>query len=339
MGTSPIARRIVLALKALVSAGLIVFLVASVDWGRLVREHIEPDWPLLALAIAVYVAQFPLSAYKWQRSLVAHRLEFPYPFLLRVLSIGFFLNNFLPTSIGGDAYRVVRTLPSTGSRSRALSAVVLERAVGFAVLLAVGLLAALVLLRGSPPPLIVYFATLVGSGFATLATLAVLVRLGHLTALWERALSSPKMRVLTECAALIARSGRSVAALVFWSIVFQVLAVLAVYALFAGVGRPVDVATCAVVGAISVLVAVLPVSVNGIGVAEGSFVAAAVELGVELHHAVLVALLSRVLIVLLSVACGLVYLWEIRASARGRDTGPSVDDVHRSATSSETDAG
>jgi uncharacterized membrane protein YbhN (UPF0104 family) len=243
-----------------------------------------------------------------------HELEYSFPYLLKVLMIGFFFNNFLPTSIGGDAYRVLRTLPATGSKSRALSAVVLERLVGVAALVFIGFLGAVVIQFRNPSAFVVYFVTLSGLGFAAMGALFVLGRLGHLKALWERLLRIPKLQVLTENAGLIARSRGPLAAVVLWSFVFQVLGVLAVAALFRAVGNPVELAVCAVVGTMSAVAAVLPISINGIGVSEGSFVAAAASLGVNTEDAVVVALMCRALVIPLSVGCGLAYLWDVRHS-------------------------
>jgi PAS domain S-box-containing protein len=91
-----------------------------------------------------------VSAWKWSWALRMHNLRYPYPFLLRTLCIGFFFNGFLPTAVGGDAYRVLRTLPHDGYRSRALSAVVVERAMGFLALIVLGGIGALRLAQQYP---------------------------------------------------------------------------------------------------------------------------------------------------------------------------------------------
>lgn len=314
---SPAARKAIVAIKAIVSIGLIGFLLGSMNWTKLFDHLDAMNWPLLGFAFAIFASQFPISAYKWQRSLRVHELEYPFWFLLRVLSIGFFFNNFLPSSIGGDVYRALRTLPVSGAKSRALSAVVLERVIGFGALVIVGFLGAVLILLRIPSTLVVYFVTLVGSGLAAVGTLVVLARFGHLKGLWEWLARTPKLRVLAESAGLIARSRRPLVELVLWSFVFQALAVIAVATLFSAVGFPVDLAISAVVGTMSAVAAVLPISINGIGVSEGSFVAAAVSLGVGLEPAVVVALMTRALVVPLSVGCGLVYLWEVRSSGGG----------------------
>jgi uncharacterized membrane protein YbhN (UPF0104 family) len=196
---------------------------------------------------------------------------------------------------------------------------------GVAALLIVGFAGALVVVYHEPSPLVVTFVTVMGWGFASLAVFLAVARLGYLKGLTDRLTRAPKLRVLTESAGLIARARRPLFELVLWSFLFQALAVVGVAAIFTAIGLPVDLSICAVAGAISALVAVLPISINGIGVSEGSFVAVAVSLGVNLEYAVVVALMMRALVVPLSVGCGLVYLWEIRSSGKPSDGTLPID--------------
>jgi glycosyltransferase 2 family protein len=316
---SPTARRLVFAAKMLISIGAFAFVLGSVDWTALVSHWSRPSWLLVSFTFAIFAVQFPISAYKWRQSLRAHRLEYPFLFLLRVLSIGFFFNNFLPTSIGGDAYRVLRTVPADGSKSRALSAIVLERVVGFSALLSLGFLGSLAITFRTHSALADSFVRLTGLGVLAAGVAYLLMRFGHSSRPWEWAARQPKLRALMESGRLIAHSRRPMVALVFWSLVFQSLAVLAIFSLFDAVGEPIDFASCAVIGTMSALVAVLPISINGIGISESSFVAVAVALGATTEHSAAVAILIRVLVAPLSLGCGLIYMAELHL--------PSVEDL------------
>ncbi len=125
-------------------------LLARMDWAT-VLAHLHD-----AAASGRCAGDLPVRrATRAQRMEVAvalriHELQFGYGFLSRVLVIAFFLNNFLPTSIGGDAYRVYRTLPPSPPRSSAVSAVLLERVVGLSALLALGFVGALTLYSSNP---------------------------------------------------------------------------------------------------------------------------------------------------------------------------------------------
>jgi uncharacterized membrane protein YbhN (UPF0104 family) len=92
------------------------------------------------------------------------------------------------------------------------------------------------------------------------------------------------------------------------SLAFQATSIGIVYWLFTCIGHPIDASACALMAAAAGVAAVLPISINGIGVMEGSLVGMAVALGVEYESAVLVAVLRRLMMVALSVLCGAVFL-------------------------------
>jgi uncharacterized membrane protein YbhN (UPF0104 family) len=96
------------------------------------------------------------------------------------------------------------------------------------------------------------------------------------------------------------------------SILFQSIAIGIIYVLFQGVHANVTPAECALIGSIAGAATILPISINGIGVVEGALVGAAVALGVQYEDALVVAVLSRLLVVPLSLICGLIYLVEPR---------------------------
>lgn len=131
------------SIRYIVAGLLIAILLYRVDWSDATRQISLVSIPMLASAFAAMGIGLVISAWKWGWALRLHDLRYPYLFLLRTLCIGFFLNNFLPTAVGGDAYRVVRTLPRDAYRSRALSAVIIERAMGFMALIALGAVGAL----------------------------------------------------------------------------------------------------------------------------------------------------------------------------------------------------
>ena len=301
------------AIKLTISVLLIGLLLWGIDWQKLRAGLSEAKVQWLGVAFACFTVQFPLSAWKWQKSLAIHDLEHGFGYLLRVLSIGFFFNNFLPTSIGGDGYRVYKTMPRGELKSRALSSVLFERIVGFAVLILVGLAAGVwLLIEGAREQVIVWFVILAGSG--TICGVALLIALwaGALRPIGERLARVEKLRIVSRNLGHIYRSPRRVAEVFGISVIFQLTAVLAYWALYRAIGASADAPQCAVIGAISSLAAVLPLSVGGIGLLEGSFVAAALGAGLDQTASISVALLTRIAVVILSMVCGLVFLFDRR---------------------------
>src|SRR5262245_17344520 len=104
------------AIKVIVSLAFLAVLVWWADWSRLPQHLTRIHLSVAVLVLLAYAVQLFISAWKWQWALILHDLHLRYGLLARVYWIAFFLNNLLPTSIGGDAYRVYRTMPNDGFR-------------------------------------------------------------------------------------------------------------------------------------------------------------------------------------------------------------------------------
>ena len=136
------------ALKITVSASLIAILVWNLDWAEFLSDFRSMDPILVIIAVVLLWVQYPLSAWKWQKSLKLHGLQYPFGRLLRIHCIAFFFNNFLPTAIGGDVFRAYRTMEKAERPAHAISAVAMERLIGIASLAFLGYLSAIVLVFG-----------------------------------------------------------------------------------------------------------------------------------------------------------------------------------------------
>jgi hypothetical protein len=247
-----------------------------------------------------------LNAAKWSAALRLHDLSFRFGYLLRTGCIGFFVNNLLPSAIGGDVYRIYRSSMG-GATSQAVSAVVVERVVGLAVLLLNGLLGAAWLFESN--------ALARGYVIWCLAAIAVVALLVGLVAVCHENLASKvaSVRWLQPVVANLQRIARRHAAwvpLVLFSVAFQLAAAAATFVALRAVGVEVTVAAALLITVAAGLAAVLPISISGIGVVEGSIVGAGVALGVDYDSAFLAALLLRGLSLATSFGCGIVYVFE-----------------------------
>jgi PAS domain S-box-containing protein len=296
--------------RIVVAGGLISLLLSGFDWSE--TEHIVSvaSVPLLLGGFVAMTLTLVFSAWKWNWALRLHDLRFGFPFVLRTLSIGFFFNHFLPTAVGGDAYRVLQTLPRDGFRSRALSAVIIERLVGLCALLVIGAVAALRLreTRG------VMQEYLYGLGAAlALSTIAVLaLRSDWIRRTSLRWHSVPAVRALHHNLGLLQTHPREWSGLILGSFAFQLLSIGILFVLFGALGTNATPAQCAVIAAMVGLAASLPISINGIGVMEGAFVATAVALGIDFEHALLVAFLRRAMAIVLAIPCGALWFMQGR---------------------------
>ena len=289
-------------LRVVVSLALLVVLFFSIDWST-VPAYAERLTPALAvLVIAIFAAQLAISSWKWQWALRIHRLYYPYPLLTRVLVIGFFLNNFLPTQIGGDAYRVYRTLPPVPPKSRAISAVILERVVGFSALLCLGLIGAMAL----------YSSNALARAYVLLAGCAAVVAVSVFALVGPRVLRSKKLAPITDNLRAICAARGEWVPLIALSFLFQAQAVFVLYALFNALGAPVSFAQAALIGAAAGIATIVPFSINGLGVVEATIAGTAAAVGVSYEAGLVIAVLMRLLLLPLTLAAGLLYAFEPR---------------------------
>ncbi|GAB4369998.1 MAG: hypothetical protein Kow00114_30070 [Kiloniellaceae bacterium] len=266
-------RAVLVAAKILVSAGLLAALAAASDLGAIGALLVRLD-PLAALAAVALLAGIPVvSGLRWW--LVGRAMAAPLALrdCVALMFVGTFFSQVLPTSIGGDAVRILyagRRL----SYGRAFNGVMLERASGLLALVVMVAGGALWLgARIDPAPLrLALLASLPGL-VAVLAALCLLDSL-PLPRLLLRA-ARPFFALAADARRVLLAPLVSLALLAL-SAVAQLLTVAAVFVLAEGLGLPLDfTAALAAVPAI-VLITFIPLSFAGWGLREG---AAAVMLG------------------------------------------------------------
>jgi uncharacterized protein (TIRG00374 family) len=303
-------------LKVLVAIVLLVVLAYGVDWAALPKYFEQLSWPVAILSFVALSLQYAVSAWKWQWALRLHGLEYRYFYLLKGIGIGFFFNHFLPSAIGGDAYRVMKTMPSDGFASRALSAVIVERIVGFAALLAIAFFAAFDLASESETARsTIKFA---GIALAGVAFVAWAIHRGWHEPLIERVRHTRLFAPVDHNLSQLRSGGASWIPLIVISLLFQAIAIGITYGFFWSLGASVAYSTCAVIMAAAGVATILPISINGLGVVEGAFVGSALALDVPYEPALIVAILLRVLLVPYAFLFGLIYAFEPSDGSRPR---------------------
>jgi len=285
---------------------LLAALAWGIDWREMPAHLARIDATLGMLALLIVVLEMPVNAWKWSWSLRLHDLRFPWIYLFRTACFGFFFNNLLPSAIGGDVYRVIRTTEQASDRSRAISAVLVDRVVGLAAMLCNGLLGALVLMQ-------TYELARWYVQAAAVGLVALVVGFGLLykgTGLRRKLSSIRFLQPVWDNLRRIGRPRREWLPLIATSFLFQLLAALCLYLSFAAVGAEIAWPAALLITAAAGIGSILPLSISGIGVVEGSIAGTAVALGVDYDLAVLGAIALRLITLPVSAACGLLYLTE-----------------------------
>lgn len=127
-------RRLWMPLRLVISGGLLTYLIWQAQPALIWEEWRRVSPLLLVGAIVLQFVGVAVSAAKWGMLLRVRGHVLSYRWLLGSYLAGQFANNFLPTSVGGDALRVAQLNRRIGSLSQASASVFLERLTGFLAL-------------------------------------------------------------------------------------------------------------------------------------------------------------------------------------------------------------
>lgn len=127
-------RKSLKALQVLVSISLLAFLISRTDVKAVLSIIGSSNLFFLLAAFLVYVSTVFILSWRWHILLQVQEIDLPFKKLVSLYFIGFFFNNFLPTSVGGDLYRAYGTAKLSGKRAVSLASVFTERLVGFSAI-------------------------------------------------------------------------------------------------------------------------------------------------------------------------------------------------------------
>ena len=268
MTISPRARaRLFTLARLLISLLLLWILIRGFDFARLQETLRQANPFLIGAAAVVLVASPATSLPRW--AAILRQLGHPIAraALARALYVGAFFSQVLPSTVGGDVWRVWACSRAGVPLGMATYSVLLERLAGvLAILLfvAAGLPSLLSHTGATLGTLVPWLAVVI----AVVAGIAALVLIAERN--WATGLLAPLVG-LGKAFAVIGRSPGTLGLMLVTGIAGQLVAVLAMYLIARGVGAPLSFADCAVTLAPALLIAMVPVSLGGWGVREGAF--------------------------------------------------------------------
>jgi uncharacterized protein (TIRG00374 family) len=263
--------RLVSLAKVAVSVGLLAWLLHKAGLQSLGKTAAHADWHWLLAALGFgFLATFVQSR-QWQALLRAMNLHRSWLRCLRLVYVGMTFNTVLPTSIGGDVVRATMAANEPSERVRGLTSVVLQRLCNFpgmVLIMAVGVLLTLHERFASHVRPVALLGVVCGVAALVVCATPVLGWLAE-RRLLQRVKVDKLFRELHnfrgEGRQLLLASGRGA---VFWA-----CSVLNWYCFMRAVGIQLSLPLAAVITTTISAITMLPVSVNGYGVREGSFVA------------------------------------------------------------------
>jgi len=128
--------------KIIISGSLIYYLFTKkVNISEVATNFKLLDWRYVVLMALIIIIHYTISSFRWKSLLIHERSnEVSRLYLLKLYFEGAFFNNFMPTSIGGDAYKIVKLGRKIKDPATGFSSVFTERFTGILMLFLIGLL-------------------------------------------------------------------------------------------------------------------------------------------------------------------------------------------------------
>ena len=307
-------------MKLGIGFGLLVWLAEKVNW-TIVLEKLRDVSPVfIVLYIVLQLTGNLISTKKWQ--IIALHKHQNLTFTLKegffAYLTGAFINNFLPSTLGGDAYRGLWLAQKTEAKAASLSTVVFDRFIGLWTIAILAVFCSLPLwhhffsdtaFRMTLSGLIVF---LLGDLFVTYAYFQPWF---HRLLEW---LPFQIRRLIQEVIGFTEKGIWATGSL--YALLFAFVGIaLSNWTLFHALGNPIGFPAFLSVIFLVTIVSSVPLSINNIGIKEWAYVTFFSFVGVSAELSVTAALLSRFLQMLISFAALPHYLRD-RQGKKASDT-------------------
>lgn len=287
-----------------ITLALFALIAWYIDFRAALAAMLSASPALLLAALLMQTLSTGFAAWRW--GLIMRALDFDRPlgFYLRVYFIGSWFNQALPSSIGGDAMRVLEVGRSGYRKRHVLAGVFVDRAVGVFGLLLLNLLA-INLLPSDFPAWLKHLVNLIALGGC--AGFLAMIVMHHLPWLDRFRILAPLEHLARQAHRLYADPLR-LAGHTLLSIASHLCSIAAVWLIARAIGMTLDLYHFLVAMPPVFLLTFVPVSLAGWGIREGAMVGIFMLVGADKDHILAVSILYGLTLIVSSLPGGLFWL-------------------------------
>lgn len=286
----------------LASTALFVWLLSRQKWEIVLEKATGIAFWAILLAPAFYLLAYGFNTLRWCVLLWTQQVKITFWQAFRLSWAASFASNFLPSTIGGDGFRMLAVHTYTGRKTISIGSVALDRMINMAAMACL-----------LPAPLLTF-----GTSLGKLFSGGIAAVPAGLPKLFERYF--PKLVAAFETWA--SRPWAFVYAfLVAWP--SNLFPMSATYVLAHQLGLSVTFWQVISVQTVTYFLSVLPISVNGYGLREVAYTTLYVALGATLEQASTLALVTRFLMVLTTIP-GAIWLSRTLTGSTNLEGGESI---------------
>lgn len=255
---------------------LLVWLITRQDWRRVLEMFSRIPVAIIAMAAGLLFMRYVFQTLRWLLLLRAQRVDLGFLPGLRLVLTGLFASNFLPSTVGGDVVRLIGVMPMGTSAMVSGASLVADRAIG-----------------------VISMIPFLPISLAVLGT----SRITHLMGGNALAFVPPDLRrriegslqTILQALRLWASKPWWLALAFLFSLMGAGVYMLAIWLLAGGIGIEISLWEVAGISAATYFITLIPISINGYGVREISVVALYMQLSVPVVEATALALVSRMI--------------------------------------------
>jgi glycosyltransferase 2 family protein len=309
-------RRAVRVVATVVLTGLAVaYLAWKIDLERTLEILAGTNLAWFALSVAIMIGTALPMALRWQWLLAARGVADNFWWLTRSYFVSYAASQILPTSIGGDAVRVVETSRRHPGRLGDLTAIVLlERGLGGAATVLLGAFGFALALGRYDVGAYLWIELLFVVGtivvFALFFARSLRPLLARGTPILRRLRLERPVRAFYEGVHAFRSRGRLLGVVFGLTFALQSIRVLSIWAAAKAVGIDLSPLVYYVMGPLFFLVLLVPFTLNGFAVREAFFVSFLGQLGTDADAAFAAGFLFFLVTVALALPGGAILLWE-----------------------------
>ena len=305
---------ILLLVRIIISVSLIVFLVKTQF--KDIRSALEiiksVNKPLLILSLSTHIFGIWITAVRWNTLLGTQKVKLGTTTLTLTVLIGFFFNNFLPTSIGGDVFRTYDAAKKANIPiETSASIIIVER---FSGIISASTYAIIALFLGFTAignqsfiiPVIIFFIICIIIAFFILNP--SVLRLNKLI---------NKIKFLKKVKEKLANIYFTflsfkkfkwvLVRVMIYSFLLQFAVILNYFLAAKSLGINLNLTAFIFIVPVVTIIAMVPISIGGIGIRENTLVFIITAMGVGSEQAAICALLIFLMLIFIGIIGGITY--------------------------------
>lgn len=310
--SSTLKKNIFFVFKLTFSVVAIYLIAKNVDW-QVVSNHLsQASFGLLLFALVLNILERAELTLKWNILIKVKKVTIPFINLFNINLIGAFLGMFLPSSLGTDVVRGYYLTKNNSDKLSSFSSVLIDRILGVLSLILVGSLSLYMaknLITNINPYLFIL------GGIIPFIVIYLLQKNSVISLIekYARKISIDKIsKLLLKIHSSIydyKNFPKAITSSFILSILVQITRVLTYYVIAIAFGIQFPFVYFLLFIPIIMLVIMLPVSIGGLGLKEGTFIAFFSLVGMSVESATIISFTNTFVNTIITLFGGIIYLF------------------------------